>query len=58
MILLKFEIEDSLREVIEAQGSRQAIERAVFKTLLDLKTAYWERQSRAPAANSYQGTVK
>jgi len=58
MIVLKFEIEDALAEVVNAPGSMQAITTAVHKRILELKTSYWEKQARAPAANAYQGTAK
>ena len=51
-------VEDDLKQIVDSPGAMQAITTAVHKCILDLKTAYWDKQSRAPAANSYQGTVK
>jgi uncharacterized tellurite resistance protein B-like protein len=43
---LTFEIEDSMREIVEAPGSMAQIEQAVLRKVLELRDAYYERQSR------------
>lgn len=55
---LTFEIEDSLQEIIDSIGARQAIEQAVHRTIMTLKQDFYERAARAPAASGYQGTAK
>jgi hypothetical protein len=55
---LTFEIEAGLREVIESRGAMAAIEQAVFKTILQLKTDYYARQSAMQGRGSFIGTDK
>jgi hypothetical protein len=57
-LIIEVLVEDDLKQIVDSPGAMQAITTAVHKCILDLKTAYWDKQSRAPAANSYQGTVK
>jgi hypothetical protein len=55
---LTFEVEDNLKEIIDSPGAKQAIEQAVNRKILDLKTAYFEKLSRAPSASNFIGTQK
>jgi hypothetical protein len=55
---LTFEIEDSLQEIIDSIGARQAIEQAVHRTIMTLKQDFYERASRAPSASSFRGAEK
>jgi tagatose-1,6-bisphosphate aldolase len=51
---LTFEVEDNLKEIIDSPGAKQAVNRKI----LDLKTAYFEKLSRAPSASNFIGTQK
>jgi hypothetical protein len=55
---IKFEIEEGLREVLESRGAMQAIEQAVFKTVLQLKQDYYARQSHMRGQGNFIGTDK
>jgi hypothetical protein len=55
---LTFEIEDGLAEVVNAPGSMAAIENAMHRKILELKQAYFERQSRPQGTGSFRGTGK
>jgi hypothetical protein len=57
-MIIQITVEDGLKEIIESPGAMAQIEQAVHRKILDLKDAYWERQSRPQGAGSFRGTDK
>jgi hypothetical protein len=55
---IKITVEDGLADIINAPGSMAQIEQAVFKTILNLKTQYWDNKSRVLGRGTFVATDK
>ena len=56
---LIIEVEDGLREVIEAPGNKQAIETACYKKIFELRDAFFDKASRQSVmSRGFIGTDK
>jgi len=55
---VKILVEDSLKEVYEQPGVKQAIETAVHKEFLKQRDDYYARQSRQTFSRGFVGTAK
>jgi hypothetical protein len=55
---LKIHIDESDKELLETPASKQALEQAVYKTILTLRDAEYSRLSRPFGLGNFRGTDK